>query len=59
MTSSVKSEFIGPGRRPLCMIEVDALVNKCVKRRCRDSSAVAAQPAQGNGNQQCDQRPQQ
>lgn len=55
-TSAVKSELISPGRRPLCTIEVDALVSKCVKRRRRDSSAVAAAPVPGNSDQQGDQR---
>lgn len=55
--TSVKSE-LSQGRRPLCIIEVDALVNKCVKRRRRDSSAVVA-PAGCSDQQQGDQRPQQ
>ncbi|KAH0991483.1 hypothetical protein GBA52_002966 [Prunus armeniaca] len=55
--TSVKSE-LSQGRRPLCLIEVDALVNKCVKRRRRDSSAVVA-PAGCSDQQQGDQRPQQ
>nr|AZL19513.1 transcription factor AP210 [Fragaria x ananassa] len=39
--SSVKSELMkSPEKRPICMIEVDALVNKCVKRRRRDTSTA-------------------
>ncbi|XP_050371977.1 AP2-like ethylene-responsive transcription factor At1g79700 [Argentina anserina] len=39
LASSVKSELMtSTGKRPICMIEVDALVNKCVKRRRRDTS---------------------
>ncbi|KAL6294677.1 hypothetical protein ACE6H2_002819 [Prunus campanulata] len=55
--TSVKPE-LSQGKRPLCIIEVDALVNKCVKRRRRDSSAVVA-PAGCSDQQQGDQRPQQ
>ncbi|PQQ08681.1 hypothetical protein Pyn_14568 [Prunus yedoensis var. nudiflora] len=48
--TSVKSE-LSQGKRPLCIIEVDALDNKCVKRRRRDSSAVVA-PAGCSDQQQ-------
>lgn len=43
LASSVKSELMtSPGKRPICMIDVDALVNKCVKRRRRDSSTAVS-----------------
>ncbi|KAL6190021.1 hypothetical protein ACLB2K_036422 [Fragaria x ananassa] len=43
LASSVKSELMkSPGKRPICMIEVDALVNKCVKRRRRDTSTAVS-----------------
>ncbi|KAL6186886.1 hypothetical protein ACLB2K_043005 [Fragaria x ananassa] len=43
LASGVKSEFMkSPGKRPICMIEVDALVNKCVKRRRRDTSTAVS-----------------
>lgn len=43
LAGSVKSEqMTSPGKRPICMIDVDALVNKCVKRRRRDSSTAVS-----------------
>ncbi|PRQ40849.1 putative transcription factor AP2-EREBP family [Rosa chinensis] len=57
LASSVKSELVtSPSKRPICMIEVDALVNKCVKRRRRDSS-TAVSPAGHNADQQQQTQP--